>query len=699
MKDNSLYEAKCKASDKDSELEKRRELLIEILDRFPEKPVFKKLLDFYRKIFLQNPDLIVFMSRKSWCVFHMLQPFLVPLLKNDGIVINPKKLTHDRMVQPWFAEFEQKKSSQAKEIKVFVVDDTFQTGRALDDCVRRLVTVYKVDKKNLTVAVFAMTEDRYRLNQKRINKNLYTINKSLSRKMDSFEVNWGGGDDSFYPKEKVSAFSNFFVEALHACSEPYVGYIPAFRLPIEVVQEKLGAYRGKKVKLNNASNIRFSGYLEQDDLKTPFNDPAKIEYYNITNQQMRQHDIDAFYFSLSVLDFDDKDYLSLLLPKYALSIAALRFYLNRKTGIALVVPYISLKDCDAEADIAHEFPKELQQLVGEMCKKEEWKEYEGRLAAYRILRYAVGYLWGKYVFKQWFGLEVKEENIASCGGISSDVFFKWLNSNSAIQDLSLIWSFFAPENNNVVKRTEMDSEKSFKKIIHHGIPNDEANFSKVISQSLSVFTPIDYFGTFSMLFRRILEREFEMLVEYATKENKDENVLPEAFHGFPIHAFFSLLLLKFPKLKKRRDVLTTVTLMLCDMGIAVTQLQQHEGIIGTVLLNGEQSCHALAPIAPEYALFLSKLPERLREFKDKKQRQKRLKMARTEIKKYFKYEKNKGIERCLSLKELMDTFENIKTIALNDKEKDFIAYSTLPRSSFFDRSELFFIELDKKITS
>jgi len=694
MKGSSLSEAKCEVSDKDSELEIRRELLKEILNRDLNKPIFDKVFEFYRQLINKNPDLIVFMSRKSWCVFHLF----LPLLENEGIVVDRKKLTHDRMVQPWFAELYEKDQYRHSQIKVFVVDDTLQTGRALDDCVRRLVTVYKVDTKNLTVAVFAMTDDKHGYNRQRIDasKTLYTVSKSDTRKMDTLEVKWYGGD-AFCDKKDVSLFSSLFVEALHACSEPYVGYIPAFRLPIDVVQKKLGAYRGKDVKLG-ASTISVPGYLEQDDLKTPFSDPAKVGYYNITNQQMWQHDIEAFYFSLSVLDFDDKEYLSLLLPEYAISIAALRFYLNRKTGIALIVPYLSLKDCHANADIAKEFPDKLRPLVREMCSTKEWEEYEGRLAAYRLIRYAAGYLWGKYVFKQWFGCDVKEKNIMSTGGICSKIFFDWLDSPSAIQDLTHIWTFFSPEKGNIAKQMEMDNKKSLEDIIRLDLPKDDADFSKIICRGLSVSDPVDYLGTLSMLFRSILDRECEMLNEYA-KMNSENNVLPEAFHGFPIHAFFALLLLKFPQLKTRKNVLTTVTLMLCDMGIAVTQLHQHEGIIGTVLYSGEQSCHALAYIAPEYAHFLSELPEMLCGF-DKDQCLEKFEMAKTEIKKYFEDEITHSMGRCLSLNELMAPLENIRTIALNyDREQqDFIAYSALPKYSLFDRSELFFLKLREKLT-
>jgi hypothetical protein len=670
----------------------RRELLVEILDSIPGNPIFGKLLDFYKNIFLQNPDLIVCMSRKSWCVIHLFLPFL----EDEGIVVDRKKLTHDRMVHPWFAELDKDKLSQ---IKVFVIDDTFQTGRALDECIRRLKWAYNVNEKNLTVAVFAMTDDKYKYNQQRINGDLYTVYKSFDRGTPSFPVKWGGGD-ALNSKEHVSAFSYLFVEAIHACSVPYVGYIPAFCLPIKVVQDFFGIDQGKDTELNNAADIRIPGYLEQEDLREPFNDPEKAGYYNITSQQMRQHDIEAFYFSLPVLGSDSEN-MPFLPPKHALSIAALRFYLNSKTGIALIVPYLSLKDCRADKDIVQMFPKELQPLLTEMSKK-EWKDNEEQLAAYRLLRYASGYLWGKHVFNEWFGLDVKDENIASNGGICSETFFSWLNGSSAVQDLTHIWSFFAPERNNVIEETQNlipNGETSLEGIIHNDLLATGAEFSEAIIQSLSVSAPVDYYGTVSMMFRSILAKEQEIMNKRTnSNESKEEFSLAQPFPGFPIHTFFALFSKQFPKLNTRRNVPTTVTLMLCDMGVAVTQLIQRGKVIGTVLLNGEQSCHALAPIAPEYALFLSEFPGMLRECK-KQQRKEKFEMAKTEIRSYFEYERSLGIGRRLSLDELMAPLDKLRPIVVDDSERDFIAYSVLPRSSFVDCSELFFQELREKLTS
>jgi hypothetical protein len=128
-------------------------------------------------------------------------------------------------------------------------------------------------------------------------------------------------------------------------------------------------------------------------------------------------------------------------------------------------------------------------------------------------------------------------------------------------------------------------------------------------------------------------------------------------------------------------------------------LCQRGDIIRTVLLNGEQSFHALAPIASEYAYFLSDFPKLMREFNDKKQRQKKFKMAETEIRKYFKEEIKQGKGRQLSLKELMSPLEEIRPIIVDGAKEYFIAYSVLPRNSFFDSSELFFKALRKKLNA
>jgi len=139
--------------------------------------------------------------------------------------------------------------------------------------------------------------------------------------------------------------------------------------------------------------------------------------------------------------------------------------------------------------------------------------------------------------------------------------------------------------------------------------------------------------------------------------------------------------------------------MLCDNGIAVTQLIEYNGVIGTVLFNGEQSCHALAPIAPEYAHFLSDFPKLMKEKGlNEQQRREKFETAKTEIRKYFESEISHGIVRRLSLDELMAPLNDFETLDVDDPKQEIYAYSVLPRTSFFDSSELFFIKLREELT-
>jgi len=694
-------------------IEERKAIIAEIFEKFDyaaavrTKVTPSELLDFYRGIFAQKPDIIVCMSRKSWCVFRLF----LPIIKEEGLDVGKTIVTHDRMIHPVLAEMD---PAERAKLKIFVIDDTFQTGRAIDDCLRRLTSVYYVDKNNITVAVFAMAIDAYGFNRRRIdaeNKH-YTVYKSSSRPgIKSFQVNWGGSDLP-YTKEEVSLLSNIFVETLHACSEPYVGYIPAFRIPLEIVQERLGAYRGKEVEIEGTPPIRVPGYLEQDDLKTPYNNSQYIGFSNITSLQMRQNDVESFFFTLSTSDSE----LPFIPTKDALHIAALRFYLNRKTGQTLVVPYISLNDCYADAKIIEMFPKKLQPLMnGITSPVKKWNYREEHLCAYRLLRYASGYLWGKYIIKQWFDIDVTKKDLASNGGICSETFFDWLNNPSAEQDLAKIWPFFAPEKGNVVKEKKIpqqNGEKDLEAIIRRNLSYDDPkNFYDAIYKTLLIASsPKDYYVAVSMIFRRILDREYEMLNEYA-KKNEKKLSLPPPFHGFPLHAFFQVLLKMYPKLEERKIVLTTVMLMLCDMGIAVTQLQQRKqhigiisvlllkrrGVIGTDLCSGEQSCHALAPIAPEYAHFLSDFPKLVGKL-PKEQRREKFEIAKTAIKEYFEDDKNKD-KNFMSLNEWMAPLDDIKNIVIDHPERDYYAYSVLPKCFFFDNSEHFFLELREKLTT
>jgi len=114
--------------------------------------------------------------------------------------------------------------------------------------------------------------------------------------------------------------------------------------------------------------------------------------------------------------------------------------------------------------------------------------------------------------------------------------------------------------------------KRFKirKIIERDMPENLA-FVDVIAR-LGDHAPIDYFSSISQVFGWIWRHQDGTGCQ---------------FSGFPLHTFFEILLVAFPELEKRKDVLTTVTLMAEDVGYLREDIEQWENnntsIIGTRL--------------------------------------------------------------------------------------------------------------------
>ena len=107
--------------------------------------------------------------------------------------------------------------------------------------------------------------------------------------------------------------------------------------------------------------------------------------------------------------------------------------------------------------------------------------------------------------------------------------------------------------------------KKIKEIIARDMPENYA-FSDVICRHLD-FEPVDYFSTISMLFGGIQREEYR---------------LNRSFSGFPMNTFSEILLAAYPELEKRKNVITTVTLMLHDAGYGEEEdgqfMQQSNGV-------------------------------------------------------------------------------------------------------------------------
>jgi len=134
--------------------------------------------------------------------------------------------------------------------------------------------------------------------------------------------------------------------------------------------------------------------------------------------------------------------------------------------------------------------------------------------------------------------------------------------------------FLKDEENQKTLRDILQTILSYNEMLNGLTPEDKDNYGDTFVKDYES-KPVDYYATTSMMFRRMCERGF-----YLMQEGAGEEVL---FHGFPLKIWAKLMMLKFPKLEQRKDVINTVMFMLEDADIAEENTLQHNGIIGSVV--------------------------------------------------------------------------------------------------------------------
>jgi hypothetical protein len=612
--------------------------------------LFEEIRSFYTNVVNgmhvgDKPDLIVCMARKSWC---LLNAFInTEMLDLAGI-----DLIHDKMLTPWFNE---NKSRSLNTLKVALIDDTYLTGRAVDDCIRRLVYCYGVLPKNITLCVYAMQDKGKNFdNRKKISFDKEGITGSvykvrvIKNKGGNFWVRWGGRKDGFFSEKEVRAFSLRFVEAIHACSEPYVANIPAYRFDFSEIQDVLNFKLGEP-----------GACIEQRDLPGLLSDPNNFIFHNITTQQMYQWDVEAFML-MPHTNSSNKFVDWLPNESNALSFCSLRFYINRKAHTLLFVPYISLKACKLTSDLSNMFPDDIKFLLSESSTG-NWDDLEGQMTAHRLLRYATSYVWGKHILSTYFGVSnTRYKGSVTTGGILSYVFTEWLNNENRIySELRSIYMFFSNPG-NVIEDVKMSGKDT-------KLFNDA--FKKVFTMNNE---QIDCYKSSLALFREMMEEE----------RRKNEAV---AFKGVPIKLFAERLekLFSFTK-----DVVSAAIFMLCDVGAAVTQVYQRGRVVGTYLVNGEQSCHSIYNICVSYSFFLTRLMEKMESDNLAEDYYNKMK---DEIYAHFIDMIRNGVKYGVHIDHLMKPLQDIWD------RKDLPPYHASEYPDAFDSSSMFFNKLWKRI--
>jgi hypothetical protein len=613
------------------------------------KSLYEDMRNFYlRAINQENPDLIVTMARKSWCMGHVLAEF----------ESNNANIIHDKVLTPWFND---NPESNRSEMKVALLDDTYLFGRAVDDCIRRLVHCYEIKPENITLYVYAMQDtEKNRKKVKsfcdKLKRPSYTV-KYIENKGGDYDVCWGGSEDTFQSEEFVRACSQKFVEAIHASGEPYLATSPAFILSYNEIRQILG-----DIDLNDKATL-FQSHLNK---KSDFSNPEKYVFQNITTQQMHQWNIEAFMLTPKETVLEKYTWIP---NENIKAFQALRFYIYRRLGRAILTPYVSFKAFSINTDLSAMYPNDIQYLFNEQTNV--WSNREGQIAAHRLLRYAISYIWGKNILRSNFDITEFSDRMASKGGICSTKYFCWLDNKRVYDDLKRIWALLS-ESGHVIND-----------VAPH---NDDLKIFNEAFEEEFTDEPVNYAKSLSSLFRKILE-----------KERAQENDI--AFRGITV---------KY--LKKRLSerfciddyIISAAVTMMCDDGAAITRVIQHgEGdnaVIGTFLVVGEQSCHSLYNTRPSYAFFLKQLMRDenaenfvLHNYDD----------IYTKVHEHFTSKLKEGYKLGLPQNQLMKQLyyvkENITARRLSSAVKKLVTYHALSHQDAFDSSSDFFTDLINEI--
>jgi hypothetical protein len=423
----------------------------------------------------------------------------------------------------------------------------------------------------------------------------------------------------------ILSLSRAFVAAYHATSTPYLAFSPAFSMKNEVLSGFLldGSIPNERITQRN--------------LKGDFADVNKYEFYNITSSTQYENDVETILLSPTA-----KPEIGLLKQDDDFSFYTFRFLINRKLGSTLFEPCQSIPSIHNKADIAALLPEALS-LVNEK------QEQEGRKVAYRLLSYAVNYLFGKAFLE---GLKVTNYKLYPTLGFVPNGFMKWLDETGTPAALNAAWeaqNFFA--NGEFRDDTTRDL---FDKWFDTFFPAGE----KIGS----------YYATLSVLFRKLAD---------------------EKFRGVPLKVLVE-------KLTERCDIsarkAVAAILMLADSGEADVHVYEHEqaGIIGFYVNHGEVSYYAIYNTQPSYAYYLQQLQntdisqlvvKNCDYFTEN----------REHIKEHFEQNKKHGVG--LSVDTLIRAMDDVE----KNHSKWSPPYCALPRTGLYDSSEAFFLDLQNDI--
>jgi len=570
-----------------------------------------ELLNRYAQLFRDGEDgtpyysLVIGVARRGFNLLRAFLPILTGGVDKGGRGLSEDvyaRVTNNNLVGAWLAH---NKSFDRESGRVCVVDDTLCRGFSVSRIVEDLRSIYGFKGK---IDVFVV-----------VKKDGVCFPSSLR----------GSGFECVQILPPVSAKQRGtdFVRAIHATSTPYVAFGAGFKIDLDkcgsgkIFECKNSAGLSKITESSISDRLLDLGWTFRD-ITTPILESCSVEAFALFSpieQQTREKELVG------------------RPPAKAEYYSALRFYVNRKLNIMLVVPYTTLRPCKTEQFVDDRICN-IMEYIADVCPvSKDWVEFltsdvhidstnreeislQRQRLTHRILHFASSYLMGKDLLRR-LGFSEKDYAFIDDGGIP------YHNKTSKTGKTS-IYDFLdniiddATKLGEPVSHSELCAAEQFSRIWNY-FPADKAvmdvdvfgknEIQKHYINQLETYLKADVAsyrknGLFQYLYNGfyfgITVKEDTWLSESYERDGKryltisGKEVEFSVFQGIPAQKLLDLLLeiLRIEVEKEKNDFIVefrAAMLELLNYGGVVSHIKEFNGVIGAVFTPGEENRNSI----------------------------------------------------------------------------------------------------------
>jgi hypothetical protein len=484
-------------------------------------------------------DIVVFVARRAFAIFNAFRSYLEIEHKD----VSFSNSTTDDMIDSWLL------LNKSKNIqRMCIIDDTYLYGSHLRNLVKTLRKKTKLRHTAIDIRVLFARE----LSDSNPKDALLKKKDSRVFGENAYEAFFKDHEGYRYPKKEVQRKSWDIVTAVHATSTPYVSYIPAFKLTLDELRQKL---------FKDAQTLEPGEEILQENLSDSF---RNWKFENITIQPTYDVNVEAFCLfppteaendimrrNVNYKDIDE--------------VSSIRIYINHELEDVLIVPYIAFCAVSSNKKLIKILPDEISSLCDNLA------------SAHKLIKYTASYLYGKNFLQEKLGIEHPINYLTSHAGLQRDSKFMSYIDKEDLKELDNVWAYF--KNNKTKTRNTLSSCFPF---------GFQAKLIKKLKSILA--DSIKYYGDYGLL--AYVMQAFDKLTDTMDmyKDRRFKGISSESLRGLINQAI---------KPEKDKEVTDTqyakLIFKLCDWGGGVTRVVQNRRFIGvarTAVFTGELVCCA-----------------------------------------------------------------------------------------------------------